>query len=218
MARVLPLPTILHTDILKSASDCIHGGGVLAVPTESSYALAAGFQYETAIRRVHEMKGERGNKPILLLVGSIAQAFRVVSSISPVAESLMNRFWPGPLTLILPAVTELSELLTRETSTIGIRQPQQPQLLQLLETTGPLTGTSANRSGKAPTTTAEEITQEFGTEVDLILDGGTLPGSLPSTVLSLAGDYRILRPGPIPAQAIQDALRLHGSQLQSLPH
>ena len=186
----------------------------MAVATESSYALAAGVQHPRAVERIIKMKGDRQAKPILLLVSSQTQVLQVASNLSPVAVMLMDRFWPGPLTLILPAMSELPSSLTRETHTIGVRQPQCPQLLQVLESTGPLTGTSANRTGREPVVTAETVHQEFGDEVDLILDSGPAPGGRPSTLLSVVGHIRLLRHGPISAQAIQEVLTPFREQVQ----
>ena len=182
--------------------------------TESSYALAAGAQKVEAIERIATMKGDRQAKPILLLVNSRVQVFQVASAISPAADLLMNRFWPGPLTLILPAIPDLPYSLTLGTKTIGVRQPDCPQLLQVLEATGPLTGTSANRSGMAPATTSENVLQEFGDDVDLILDSGPSPGGSPSTLLNLVGEIRLLRQGPISTHLIQEVLTPLGLYIQ----
>ncbi|GJL66352.1 MAG: hypothetical protein NPIRA05_13230 [Nitrospirales bacterium] len=214
MASVLPIPRELTSDILQAASQCIVADGVLAVATESVYALAAGAKHPRAIDRISAMKGDRESKPILLLVSSKKQVLQVVSALSPIAEYLIDRFWPGPLTLILPAVPNLPFALTAGTNTIGIRQPAQPQLLQLLEAVGPLTGTSANRSGLSPATTSEEIMREFGEEVDMILDSGPAPGGLPSTLLSVVDDIRVLRHGPITNGHLEEALEPLGQRLQ----
>jgi len=214
VASVLHISRELTSDILKTASECILGDGVLAVATESVYALAAGVRHPLAIERVLAMKGDRQTKPILLLVSSKAQALQVVSALSATAELLINRFWPGPLTLILPADPHLPDSLTAGTKTIGVRQPHQPQLLQLLEAVGPLTGTSANRSGLAPATSSDEIVREFGEEIDIILDSGSSPGGLPSTLLSLVDDIRVLRHGPISPELLNEALQSLGCQLQ----
>ncbi|GJL62048.1 MAG: hypothetical protein NPIRA04_07020 [Nitrospirales bacterium] len=214
MASLLSIPRELNANILKTASQCIVADGVLAVATESVYALAAGVKHPKAIDRISAMKGDRESKPILLLVSSKAQVLQLVSALSPIAEFLIDRFWPGPLTLILPAVPNLPFSLTAGTSTIGVRQPDQPQLLQLLEAVGPLTGTSANRSGLVPATTSEEIMREFGEEVDMILDSGPSPGGLPSTLLNVVDDIRVLRHGPISAAQLEEALKPLGQRFQ----
>ncbi|GJL55776.1 MAG: hypothetical protein NPIRA02_29080 [Nitrospirales bacterium] len=217
MATVLPIPQTLTPEILDVVSQCILQDGVLAVTTESSYALAAGLHQPRAIERIAQMKGDRQTKPILLLVSSKAQAFQVVSALSSTAKFLMDRFWPGPLTLILPAASNLPISLTAGSGTIGVRQPQQHQLLQLLASTGPLTGTSANRSGLPPATTAEEIVREFAEEVDMILDSGPSPGGSPSTLLDVTDGIRVLRHGPITVERLNDALTSCGQRCQDEP-
>ncbi len=187
----------------------------MAVATESSYALAAGYLHPDSIERIIRMKGDRQAKPILLLVSSKIQALEVASAIPPVADILMDRFWPGPLTLILPASSKLPDSLTAGSQTIGIRQPNCPQLTSVLESTGPLTGTSANRSGMAPFTTADMIEREFGEDVDLILDSGPSPGGAPSTLLNVVDGIRIVRPGPISFEDIQETLKPLGLDIQA---
>ncbi|WP_447968851.1 L-threonylcarbamoyladenylate synthase [Nitrospira sp. M1] len=214
VATVLHIPQTLTSDILETASQCILHDGVLAVATESTYAFAAGAKHPRAIDRIVQMKGDRQTKPMLLLVSSKAQVLQVVSALSSTAEFLMDRFWPGPLTLILPAAPDLPGSLTAGSETIGVRQPSQPQLLQLLASTGPLTGTSANRSGLSPATTSEEIMREFAEEVDMILDSGPSPGGFPSTLLDVVDDIRVRRHGPITVERLDDALSHLGQRCQ----
>ena len=214
MAKVLHVYSSLSSDILKEATDCIGHGGVLSVATESFYALAAGVWHSQAIDRVIRMKGDRQSKPILLLISNRTQLSSLVSTVPPEAEVLIDRFWPGPLTLVLPAVPQLSDSLTCGSGTIGVRQPSESRLLDLLKATGPLTGTSANRSGETPLQQPQDVMQLFGDSVDLILDSGPSKGGLPSTVVSLVGDPRVLRKGPISSEAMQQVLSTVGSTLQ----
>lgn len=125
----------------------------------------------------------------------------------------MDRFWPGPLTLVFPASSHLSNSLTGGTGTIGVRQPRNRGLLNLLRSAGPLTGTSANRSGEQPLQTSNEVEEVFGEYLDLILDSGTSPGGMPSTVLSLVGEIHLLREGPVSSQEIQEVLSMAGLTL-----
>lgn len=214
MAKVLQLSPTPSPEIIQEASSCIHGGGVLSVATESSYALAAGVWHPQAIQRVVSMKGDRQAKPILLLISERTQLSPLVSTMPSAAERLMNHFWPGPLTLVLPAAPHLSDLLTCGTGTIGVRQPNEPRLLVLVRATGPVTGTSANRSGEEPLQKPGDVVQLFGDHVDMILDSGPSPGGWPSTVLSLVGEPRLLRKGPISAGAIQKVIGGLGLTLQ----
>ena len=214
MAKVLHIPFDLTPSILQKASDCIEANGVLAVATESFYALAAGARRPEAIKRIVDMKGNRQAKPLLLLVNSRAQVHQVASEIPPIAGVLMDHFWPGPLTLILPAASDLPHSLTAETGSIGVRQPDHYPLLQILETTGPVTGTSANRSGQSPMTTPEMILAEFGEELDLIFDSGPSPGGRASTLVKVGLEICLLRQGPIPINVIQEVLTPFGLQIQ----
>lgn len=210
MAKVLPFPDVPSQDIITEATCCIRQEGVISVATESFYALAAGFEHGAAIHRVVTLKRDRQAKPILLLIGERAQLIPLLSRIPPGANALIDRFWPGPLTLVLPAVSHLSDSLTCGTGTIGIRQPRSSGLLTLLRSTGPLTGTSANRSGEKPLQNSVEVEEVFGKGLDVILDSGPSPGGRPSTVLSMVGEIRLLREGPVSSQAIQEVLSTVG--------
>ena len=217
MAKILPFPDVPSPDITTEATRCIQQEGVLSVATESFYALAAGVEHGAAIQRVVSMKGDRHAKPILVLIGERAQLNSLLSQIPQGTEALIDRFWPGPLTLVLPAASYLPHSLTGGTGTIGVRQPLTSRLLTLLRSTGPLTGTSANRSGETPSQHPMEVKEVFGKDLDLILDSGPSPGGRPSTVLNLVGKIRILRAGPISTQAIRDVLSTVGLTLVESP-
>ncbi len=184
----------------------VRHGGVIAMPTDSFYALGACAFDEAAVRRVCAIKGERARKPILVLIADRTQLAMLVDRIPPAAEMLMDRFWPGPLTIVFPASSRLPAVLTAGTGTIGVRWPAQSTLQRLLRETGPLTGTSANRSGAKPARTAQDVEDTLGGDVDLIVDGGPSPGLLPSTVVETVGAVRVLREGPIRRTAIERAL------------
>ncbi len=217
MAKVLPFPDVPSQEITTEAIRCVQQDGVISVATESFYALAAGVEQGVAIQRVVSMKRDRQAKPILVLIGARAQCIPLLSRIPQGAEALIDRFWPGPLTLVLPAASHLPDSLTGGTGTIGIRQPLTSRLLTLLRSTGPLTGTSANRSGERPLQHPTEVEEVFGKDIDLILDSGSSPGGRPSTVLNLVGEIRLLRAGPISPQAIQEVLSTVGLALVESP-
>jgi len=217
MAKVLPFPDPPSQDVITEATCCIQQEGVLSVATESFYALAAGVEHAAAIQRVVTMKRDRQAKPILLLIGERAQLIPLLSRIPPGADALIDRFWPGPLTLVLPVASHLQDSLTCGTGTIGVRQPLTSRLLTMLRSTGPLTGTSANCSGEKPLQHPMEVEEVFGKDLDLILDSGPSPGGRPSTVLSLVGEIRLLRAGPISSQAIQEVLSEVGLTLAESP-
>ena len=137
--------------VLFEAARILAKGGIVACPTETFYALAVDAGQETALQRLLEVKGRPTDKAILVLVADQDMAAEVAEVSTPLAKNLMSRFWPGPLTLILPAKAGLPRLLTAGTGTIGVRQPGHPLARRLCQLYGhPLTGTSANLSGREP--------------------------------------------------------------------
>lgn len=209
MAKILPLQTKdaeSYRSILEETAGLVRGGGVLAVPTESSYAIAASPLRAAAVDRIYTIKGRRAGKPILVLIADPAQLAPLIADVTPAAALLMKAFWPGPLTLVFRAAPRVPPDLTAGTGTVGIRQPAVPILAGLLQRTGPLTGTSANRSGGSPARTAAEVQAALGTELDLILDGGPIPGGTPSTIVDTTGPVRLIREGPITREQLRAAL------------
>jgi len=210
MALVRAFREDANDAIVRDAVRIVRNGGVLAMPTDSVYALGACVFDEAAVRRVCAIKGQREQKPILVLIADRSQLEALVACVPPAAAALMDRLWPGPLTIVLPASPRLPAALTAGTGTIGVRLPAQPLLAKLLHATGPLTGTSANRSGESPARTARDVAKSLGDDVDLILDGGPASATLPSTVVEATGIVRVLREGPIGRSAIQTALAEEG--------
>ena len=190
---------------LLEAGAVVRGGGVIAFPTETFYGLGVLPFNGRAVQRVFDLKGRSTTtSPVLVLVRSRSELEALVSEITPTAERLMAACWPGPLTLVFRASASVPALLTAGTGTIGVRLPAHPDVQRLLEAVGgALTGTSANRSGHPPATTAEEVRWSLGTDVDLILDGGPTPGGLPSTVLdTTVTPVRLIREGRIPRASL----------------
>ena len=187
--------------------------GLIALPTESFYGLAACPFDEQALARLWRVKGRSEGKPILVLIGDASQLRPFVRSTPPAAAVLMNAFWPGPLTIVFPAAAGLSDSVTAGTGSIGIRLSAWHPLQDLLCRVGPTTGTSANREGAAPPTTAEEVQHSLGDELDLIIDAGPTPGGLPSTVIDIQGPIRIIRNGMIERAAIEAQLAACGLHL-----
>jgi L-threonylcarbamoyladenylate synthase len=183
-------------------------GGILALPTETFYALAVDPYQFVALERLFALKGRSGAKPVLLLVAAPEMVLKVARRVPEAGTRLMARFWPGPLTLILPARGGLPPLVTGATGTVGVRQPRQDVTCRLLAALGlPVTGTSANRADQEPLTRAEEVSREFGTEVDLILDAGPCPGGLPSTIVNISvAPPRLVRPGAISITELKEII------------
>ena len=213
MLTVIPFHTDLDEATNSTVANVIAGGGVIAVPTESSYALAASPFHTDALRALVRAKGRPDGKPILVLIGAVDQVRMLAATVPPVAELLIRSFWPGPLTLVLPARSTLSPLLTANTGTIGIRLPAYPLLRQLLVRVGPLTGTSANRSGESSFCTAQEVSAELGEAVQILLDAGSTPGGIPSTVLDARTPVRMIREGAVSRAALSDVLHDAGYAL-----
>ena len=187
--------------------------GLIALPTESFYGLAVDPFNEQALARLWQIKGRSEGKPILVLIGEGAQLEPFVRNIPPAATVLMNAFWPGPLTIVFPAAIRLSDAVTARTRSVGIRLSAWQPLCDLLRRIGPVTGTSANREGMPPPTTAEEVRHYFGDALDLIVDAGPTPGGRPSTVIDVHGPIRIIRDGAIDRNAIVAQLAAHGLYL-----
>jgi len=201
----MKMPLDPSAQTLCEAADIVCKGGVVAFPTESFYGLGARPFDAQAVQRVVDLKGRSHRAaPILVLVRSRADLEELVAEITPAAERLMAACWPGPLTLVFRACGAVPPVLTAGTGTIGVRLPAHPGVQRLLEAVGgPLTGTSANRSGQPPATTAEGVERVFGRDVDLILDGGAAPGGLPSTVVdTTVAPPRLIREGLVPTASL----------------
>jgi L-threonylcarbamoyladenylate synthase len=186
-------------EMLVRAASLVHAGGVIAFPTDTFYALGVTPFNAAAVRRIFTLKG-RGTSPILVLIRDPRELEGLVADITPSAQLLMNACWPGPLTIVFRACPSVPSLVGAETGTIGIRLAAADSVQQLLDAVGgPLTGTSANRTGAAPPTTAQEVDAGVGAGVDLILDGGPTAGGLPSTVVDTTVlPIRLIREGAVP--------------------
>ncbi len=193
-------------EIVKNVVSFLKEGKVGAIPTETFYGLSANPFSEKALKRIFQIKGRDYNKPILLLIGKLEQLSLVVEEIPPVAEKLISKFWPGPLTIVFKARDNLSPFLTAGTGTIGVRLSSSPVVRKICETFElPVTGTSANVSGKPPARSADEVLKKLP-EIDFILDGGKLYAKAPSTVISVVENkLTLIREGEIPFEKIKTA-------------
>ncbi len=215
MALVLPFIDKTCDPILPEVQRVLAAQGVIALPTETYYGLAVRPTDEAALRRLIDVKGRPTDKPILVLIGGCDQLPALVESISPAAAVLMERFWPGPLTIVFSAAPGLSTLLTAGTGTIGIRWSPLATLQRLLAETGPLTGTSANRSSEPPLADADAVQRSLGRFLDLILDGGHTPGGPASTIVDARESPHVLRAGVLSTDRIRAALEQQGHTLSS---
>ena len=201
--------TILSTtdpQAIPFALQILHNGGLVAFPTDTVYGLAAEPFNPAAIERLYAAKERDMSKAIAVLVGTLEQLLQITPGLSVQAEALAARFWPGALTLVVSRRAELPDQLSA-LPTIGVRMPDHPFALNLLQASGPLATTSANRSGADNPLTAADVLVQLGGRIELVLDGGTCPGGVPSTVVDCTiPDVRILREGTIPVEAIRVVL------------
>jgi L-threonylcarbamoyladenylate synthase len=188
------------TAAIAEAAGLILEGLPVAVPTETVYGLAADATNGAAVARIYEAKGRPSFNPLIIHVPNLAAA-ETVAEFEPLARSLAERFWPGPLTLVLPrsSVSAVASLATAGLPTVAIRIPAHPAMQALLEAVGrPLAAPSANASGRLSPTRAEHVLASLGGRIPLIVDAGPTSLGLESTILAVeAGKLRLLRPGPL---------------------
>ena len=191
---------------IESAAQILKSGGVAAIPTDTLYGLAACALKDAAVERIFRLKGRPKGMALPLLVSEANDISRYATNIPEVTWALAERFWPGALTVVLPKAEGISALVSGGKNTIALRVPDHPVPRALArELEAPITGTSANRSGGAGLPTAKAVRDEFGGEIDLVIDGGKAPGGLPSTVLDLSGELpRILRQGAVSQREIEE--------------
>lgn len=195
-----------HPDALPRALEILDQGGVIAFPTDTVYGLGARVDLPEAIARLYTAKARPPEKAIPVLIGTVNDLQRVAVDLPEVAHLLGQRFWPGPLTLVVPRHPALPAILG-PLPTVGVRQPDHPAALALLRAAGPLAVTSANRSGGANARSADEVLAQLDGHIPLILDGGITPGGSPSTVVDCTtSELKILRPGPLALDELLAAL------------
>ncbi len=188
------------------AAEVLRGGGLVVYPTETFYGLGALAGSAAAVARLAEAKLRPAGKPVPLVAADLGMARAVASAFPPLAERLAARFWPGPLTLVLPAAPGLPPEVAGD-GTVGVRVPGSALARELSRLAGgPLTSTSANPSGGRPATRPGDLDPGLVSRVDAVLDGGETPGGLPSTVVAVdpAGP-RLLRAGAVPWEAVRAA-------------
>lgn len=192
---------------IASAAGILREGGLVAVPTETVYGLAARADSDAAVARIYEAKGRPSFNPLIVHVASLEQA-RALAEFSSEAERLAEEYWPGPLTLVLPrrADAGLAEAVTAGLATLALRMPAHPVMRRLLEECSlPLAAPSANRSNFISPTSAEHVLASLDGRIDAVLDGGECERGLESTIAAMRADgsVEILRPGPIHLEASQ---------------
>ncbi len=196
-------------DYSRDAAAVIRSGGIAAIPTETSYGLAVDPFNEQALKQLFEIKQRPSSKPVLVLIDGVEHLARLISTTPAIYQPLMERYWPGPLTLIFPARPTLPSLLTAGTGTIGIRiSSHQAATAICSRSGGAVTATSANISGQPPARTVSDLIDSFAEALDLIVDGGELGTMPPSTVLAYRDDRLLLvREGSIALADINNLQR-----------
>ncbi|MBI4459212.1 MAG: threonylcarbamoyl-AMP synthase [Acidobacteria bacterium] len=202
-------PQLPEPSSLRRAAELLRQGEVIAIPTDTFYGLAANPFDRLAVEKVFSLKGRREGSPLLLLVSSVEMAAELSQNLPPQFFPLTQRFWPGPLTIVVNASSKIPPAVTANTGRIGLRLPAAAIPVALVREAGfPVTGTSANLSGQTECSTAAEVERSLGRRLPLILNGGTSPRVKPSTVLSLREDsWQVLRDGAIPMAEIANALK-----------
>jgi L-threonylcarbamoyladenylate synthase len=210
LARRITMPTTSSPPqaLIERAAALLREGKLVAFPTETVYGLGANGLDEAAVDRIFAVKGRPSTSPLILHVDSTAMARALVTTWDQRAETLAQRFWPGPLTLVLPKRDHVPAKVTAGLPTVGIRMPAHTVALALIRAAGvPIAGPSANRFTELSPTTAEHVRKSLGNQVDLIVDGGSTTVGIESTVLSLAVDSPlILRLGMVSQAQIEAAL------------
>lgn len=196
-----------HPVVFEHALDVLKHGGLVVFPTDTVYGLGALPTDDEFIERLYAVKGRDSSRAIAILISSAAELKDVSVLPGEVAQQLADRFWPGPLTLIVPRHPQLPAVLSPN-DTIGVRVPDHQFARDLLRITGPLGVTSANESGRENTITAQEVLAQLGGRVHLVIDGGQSPGGVPSTVVDCTlPEPEVLRSGPIKIAEIKGAIK-----------
>jgi L-threonylcarbamoyladenylate synthase len=207
---------------VQRAAEILKRGGLVAFPTETVYGLGADASSKEAVARLYAAKRRPTDHPVIVHFASAQAAFEWARDIPQAARTLAERFWPGPLTMILKRAARAGDFVTGGQDTVGLRVPRHPVARQLLQAFGgSIAAPSANRFGQVSPTTAAHVREDLGKDVDLVLDGGPSEVGIESTIVDLSGAQPVLlRPGQISAAALEEALgaRLESKQADSPRH
>lgn len=191
---------------LTSALEILLSGGLVAFPTDTVYGVGSLVFHEQAIESIYIAKDRPIEKAIPVLIGDPTDLSKVADEIPIFAMKLIARFWPGPLTVLVPKKATLPEAISA-TSTVGVRVPDHDIARALLRLAGPMAVTSANISGQPSPTTAQQVYEQLEGRIPMIIDGGETPGGVPSTLVDCTGDeIQVLREGPITKEQLLNAI------------
>ncbi len=201
-------------ETLFYATEILKKGGLIAYPTETFYGLGVKYDLENSLKKLYEIKQRPADKAIPLIISNKNLLSLLTKGINEHSISLMEKFWPGPLTIILSGKKNLSKYITAGTNKVAVRIPGESFALKLAQYADfPITATSANPSGMKPSKDANEVIKYFGDKLDLIINGGQTPGGLPSTIVEIiGGKIKILREGAVKKEHL---LRLFRMKFQS---
>jgi L-threonylcarbamoyladenylate synthase len=192
---------------LAAAADAVRSGRLVVLPTDTVYGLGCDAFSAAAVRALLAAKGRGPQMPVPVLVGSWTTIDGLVLNVPPQARKLIEAFWPGGLSLVLPHAPSLTWNLGDTRGTVMLRMPLHPVALELLRDVGPMAVSSANRTGRRPATTAAEAREQLGDDVAVYLDGGPSGEPVPSTIVDLTGsDPMLLREGAVTAEQVSDVL------------
>jgi tRNA threonylcarbamoyl adenosine modification protein (Sua5/YciO/YrdC/YwlC family) len=214
VTRVRPEIIRIHAtepepSLVNYVAERIRQGSVVGIPTDTFYGLAVDPYNLHAVERVYEIKARERHKPLSLLIGSAEQAEELTHELPDEFHLLAEKFWPGPLTIIVRAAPRLPLKVTANSGNIAVRMPDSPVALAVVRALNcPITGTSANLAGLLECTTATAVVEQMGERVQLVVDGGTTPRTVPTTIVNLSEDGRwsLQREGAITLVAIEDLL------------
>src|SRR5690349_13420104 len=197
-----------EASLIRYAADQIRSGQVLGMPTDTFYGLAADPFNLRAVDRVYEIKSRSRHKPLSLLIESVDQARELAKPLPDEFYALAKKFWPGPLTVIVKAGSRLPLKVTANTGNVALRVPNAKIPLEVVRAAAiPITATSANLSGESECTTADAVKEQLGVSIPIIVDGGTSPREIASTIVDLTDDearWKILREGAISSEEISE--------------
>lgn len=196
-------------DAVAWTAEAIAAGKVVAIPTDTVYGIAASLSHPEALARIFRIKARDPRRVLPVLISSPEQVAHLTTDVDPDLPLLLATYWPGPLTVVVPALAGMPAAVAGHDGTVGLRVPNHPAAIAVIERAGgAIACTSANRSGELPARTAADVFDALGSELDLILDGGQTPGGTPSTVVrATGGRISLLREGAIPIDHLRRTWR-----------
>lgn len=194
--------------VLTEAAEILKNGGLVAFPTETVYGLGANGLDEKACKRIYEAKGRPSDNPLILTIGDLDGLYKIVGKVTENAKKIIDAFWPGPITLVLPKADCVPETVTGGLDTVAVRYPSNKIARELIKIAGiPVAAPSANSSGKPSPTRASHVEFDLNSKIEMIIDGGAADWGLESTILDVSEDKPVLlRPGAVTQDMIEDVV------------